>query len=171
MAMRMMFCVAAIGVILSAGRAAGDESTPAKPPEMCTIRATIVTFDGLPYDDAKCVCTVRSHQNPHVNNGETSYRNVSGRTLFPNQRVLKLQMPACMVTLGVMLPGYAPAVVEPKEARLNEVPDHAGAVRLRHRAAGSNQRSNHQVRRRHADAGRAAVEDHLASRAAVREER
>lgn len=129
MVWRPSFCAVAIVAILSASWISADENPPAKPPEKCTIRATIVTFDGLPYDDAKCICTVRSHQNPQVVNGETSYQSWSGQRLSPTQRKIEVQMPPGMVSLGVMLPGYATTVVALKEAKPHEVLD-LGTIKL-----------------------------------------
>ncbi len=109
---------------------ASARSTPYVPLAKCLVKALIQTEDKVRLDAEQCAVLFQSFQNPSDRNGETVYGNSSGLRVKLDGGLAQAEMQPGMISLGILAPGYAPAIVGLREGKAKETLD-LGTITLK----------------------------------------
>ncbi|MFM9961815.1 MAG: hypothetical protein ACKV2Q_11390 [Planctomycetaceae bacterium] len=109
---------------------AASKSTPTVPLQKCLVKALVVTEDKGRLDVEKSVAFFQSFHNPSERNGETVYGNSSGSRQKLEGGLATAEMQPGMISLGILAPGYAPMIVELREAKAGDTLD-LGTITLK----------------------------------------
>ena len=95
----------------------------------CPVQVTLATSDGTSIDDQSVKAWITAQTNPTTVNGKTVYSGSSGTTASCQSGVVKGQISPGLVSIGLLIPGFAPLQLEPREAIAGKALDF-GTVKL-----------------------------------------